>query len=205
MKTEEASYAERLCRIENVWWKRLLDVQRPYRNHLRRLALGFVLDVGCGIGRNLAGLGRDAGVGVDHNARAVEVARMRGLVAYTPEGFRASPYAASGRFDSLLVSHVIEHMSLSEAIALLREYVPLVKEGGRVVVITPQEAGFRSDPTHVEFMEFERVRHAVEEAGSAVVRQYSFPLPRPFGRVFKYNEFVSIARVVAAPGEGAGP
>jgi hypothetical protein len=27
-----------------------------------------------------------------------------------------------------------------------------------------------------------------------VARQYSFPFPRPAGRVFPYNEFVTLAR-----------
>ncbi len=27
-----------------------------------------------------------------------------------------------------------------------------------------------------------------------VVRSYSFPFPRPVGKVFKYNEFVTVAR-----------
>src|SRR5204863_244052 len=81
---------------ENVWWKRLLDVQRPYRAHLRRLRLGLVLEVGCGIGRNLDHL-RGTSIGVDRNRRAVEIARGRGLKAFTPEELRASPWATPGR------------------------------------------------------------------------------------------------------------
>lgn len=68
--TEGADYARRLQRIGDVWWKRVLNVQAPYRAHLRRLQLGFTLDVGCGIGRNLSHLDSN-GIGVDHNAEAI--------------------------------------------------------------------------------------------------------------------------------------
>ncbi len=186
MRTDEARYSERILRNESVWWKRLLDVQRPYRAHLRHLRLGLVLEVGCGVGRNLRHLGPGAAVGVDTNRQAVEIARSRGTLAFTP--------ATPGRFDSLLLSHVVEHMTLPEAASLLRDYLDLVHAGGTVVVITPQEAGFRSDPTHVEFMDFEKVDCVLRDAGVEPVRRYSFPLPRFTGKIFKYNEFVSIGR-----------
>lgn len=195
MRTQDPSYADCLVREGEQWWKRLLDVQRPYRMHVRRLGLGFTLDVGCGIGRNLAALGADRSVGVDHNPHAVEVARRRGFVAYTPDELTASSHARPGAFDALLASHVLEHMSAAAAAALLRHYLPYVRAGGRVVVITPQEAGFRSDPTHVEFMDPERVRALFRSTGIEPIREYSFPLPRIAGHVFKYNEFVSIGRV----------
>jgi len=197
MSTEDASYAERRFSTEGAWWKRLLDVQRPYRIHLRRLRLGLVLEVGCGVGRNLDHL-RGSSVGVDHNRRAVEIARGRGLTAFTPEQLRASDWAKPGRFDSLLFSHVLEHMSAAQATELLRAHLDLLRAGGRVVVLTPQEAGFRADPTHVEFMDFEKVEAVVRAAGLSVESRYSFPFPRFMGAVFRYNEFVTLARKPAA-------
>jgi len=193
MSTQDAAYAEKRLRAEGAWWKRLLDVQRPFRAHLRRLELGLVLEIGCGIGRNLEHL-RASSVGVDHNRRAVEIARARGLAAFAPEEFRVSQWAQAGRFDSLLFSHVLEHMSALDATGLVRAHLHLLRAGGRVVVVTPQEAGFRSDPTHVEYMDFDKVEAVLREAGLEVERRYSFPLPRLAGAVFKYNEFVTIAR-----------
>lgn len=53
---------------------------------------------------------------------------------------------------------------------------------------------FRSDDTHVEFMDFDKVRGIFDQLGYQTVRQYSFPFPRVMGKIFRYNEFVSIAR-----------
>jgi SAM-dependent methyltransferase len=191
--TSDAAYTRRLEHLEGAWWKRLLDVQRPYRWHLRRLKLGAFLDVGCGLGRNLVNAG-GGGVGVDHSAESVGVARERGLEAYTPDEFLRTPHAVPGRFDALLLSHVVEHMHAPEAAGLLATYLPYVKSGGQVVFFTPQEAGYASDATHVEFVDLAALDRLARAAGLEPARAYSFPFPRPVGRVFKYNEFVLLAR-----------
>jgi SAM-dependent methyltransferase len=193
MRTGDASYTEWLRRQESVWWKKLLDVQRPYRRHLRSLDLGLVLDVGCGLGRNLHNLG-GSGVGIDHNPACVASARARGYTAFLPEEFRASEYGKPGRFDALLLSHVAEHMHFEEARALVETYVPYLRQDARVVFITPQEAGFRSDPTHVELFDFAALARLAEGLNLKVERHYSFPFSRFVGRLFKYNEFVLLAR-----------
>jgi 2-polyprenyl-3-methyl-5-hydroxy-6-metoxy-1,4-benzoquinol methylase len=191
MRTEDPEYAARLVRHQGTWWKRLLDVQAPYRSHLRRLNLGRTLDVGCGIGRNLAAL-PPGSVGVDHNAAAVEVARARGLVALGPQAFAASSEFAPGCFDSMLISHVLEHLSRPDAVALMRAYLPFVRTGGRIVLIVPQAAGFRSDPTHVDFVDSAAIASIATATGLALARSYTFPLPSTFGAIFKYNELVGI-------------
>lgn len=196
MRTQDEQYAERLVTAGSAWWKRVLDVQAPYRWNLRRLNPGFTLDLGCGIGRNLLHL-KGHGVGIDHNARSIQIAKSRGLDAFTPDEFERSPFYEAGRFDSLLLAHVAEHMTEEEAAALLRTYLHLVRSGGQVIVITPQESGFRSDPTHVQFMDFEAVGRILRGLEMTSVRGYSFPFPRIFGRIFRHNEFVSVSRKVA--------
>lgn len=186
------AYAARLVRLEGARWKRWLDVQAPYRWNLRRLELGRTLEVGCGIGRNLLHIGA-AAVGVDPNAAAVETARARGALAFTPDAFRASEESRKG-FDALLFAHVLEHMPRAAAAALVAEWLPRLRTGGRIVLIAPQEAGFRSDPTHVEFLDEAALRDLLEGAGCAVERAYSFPFPRVCGHVFPYNELVAVGR-----------
>ncbi len=190
--TAGRDYAERLVRLETAGWKRLLDVQRPYRWNLRRLQLGRCLDVGCGIGRNLLNLGDDA-VGVDHNADSVTVCRDRGLAAYTTEEFKAAGVHLAS-FDSLLIAHVLEHVDENVGDRLLTDYLPYLKPGGKAVVITPQEAGFASDATHIRFVDHDVVAAHAQRLGLTVERRYSFPFPRVVGKVFPYNEFVTVLR-----------
>lgn len=189
--TESAAYADRLTALELRQWKQWLDVQAPYRWNLRRLRPGFVLDIGCGIGRNLAHLGGH-GVGIDHNPACVAGARERGFTAYTPDEFAASVDARPGAFDSLLVAHVLEHLDEDGATDLLRRYLPYVRDDGRLIMITPQEAGQRSDPTHVRFVDIAAAGALAAGLGWRVVRERSFPFPRVAGRVFTYNEFVVV-------------
>lgn len=190
--TNGRPYANRLVDLQTAWWKRLIPVQAPYRWNLRRLRPGFILEVGCGLGRNLGHLD-GLGVGVDHNEELVAAARARGFSAYTPAEFMESEFACVGRFDALLASHLVEHLEPAEASALLRTYLPFVRRGGQVIVFTPQERGFGADPTHVWFAAFEEVRSLFVDLDLEAGRSYSFPLPRRFGRAFVYNEFVSIA------------
>jgi 2-polyprenyl-3-methyl-5-hydroxy-6-metoxy-1,4-benzoquinol methylase len=160
---------------------------------VRRLRLGYTLDVGCGIGRNLSHLGGN-GVGVDHNATSVAACRALGFEAFTVDDFMASDHARPGRFDSMLAAHVLEHAPEPEARGIMEMYLPYVRDGGRVVFITPQERGFASDATHVRFVAFEESADMACALGLTVEKQYSFPFPRSAGKIFTYNEFVTVAR-----------
>ena len=189
--TSREDYADRLLRLETKGWKRALDVQRPYRWNLKRQELGRTLDVGCGIGRNLAALSADS-LGVDHNAQSVELARERGYRAVTAEQFSAEPPPLES-FDSMLLAHVVEHMTVDEARQLIRSYLPYLRPGGRVMLICPQRRGFATDATHVQFFDLPALRALARSLGLVVTREYSFPLPQQAGRVFAYNEYCLVA------------
>jgi len=194
-KTDGIDYAELLLKKQTVWWKRFLDVQAPYRWNIRRLNPGFVLDIGCGIGRNLMHL-KGHGVGIDHNQQSIEFARQRGLQAFMPDEFSSAEFNSPERFDSIIFAHVAEHMLEDEAVHLLGKYLPNLKTGGRLIAITPQEAGYKNDPTHVQFMKFSELRNIASRLNMHLLREYSFPFPRFAGRFFVYNEFISISTKV---------
>lgn len=190
--TEGDEYARRLVERGGAPWKRFLNVQAPYRWNLRRKDLGRTLDVGCGIGRNLATLAPGS-VGVDHNATSVALARESGHHAMTVDEFFASGAVDQASFDGILLSHVIEHMPAEAGIQLLQMYLPYLKPGGKVLFICPQERGYASDPTHVRWTTGEDLEQLARDVGLVPERWTSFPLPRVFGRVFTYNEFNAIA------------
>ena len=187
-------YAARLTGLQHARWKQLLDVQRPYRWNLNRLCEGDVLDIGCGIGRNLRNLaGRS--VGVDTNHAAVDVAVRQGLPAFTMEEWADSAFARPHAFGTLLLSHVLEHLTFADAHDVITAYLPYVRPGGLVVIECPQEVGYRSDATHVRWVDHVEIRRQCSALGLTVERQSSFPFPRAFGRAFVYNQFETVARV----------
>jgi hypothetical protein len=87
-------------------------------------------------------------------------------------------------------------LSTLDGIALIRTYLSYVKPAGRVCLITPQESGYRSDPTHVRFVDFDGLAEMADVVGLRTTRHYSFPLPRSMGRMFRHNEFVQVATLV---------
>ncbi len=191
--TDKENYTQSLITRQSKWWKKLLNVQYPYKKNIQSINPGFVLDIGCGVGRNLLHL-NGHGIGIDHNPTSVEICTAQGLKAYTNIDFEQSPYNLPQTFDAILLAHVAEHMTQKDTVALLAQYQHLLKPNGKIIVITPQEAGFRSDDTHVEFMDFDKVKNVFNLLRCRTVKQYSFPFPRFAGRFFKYNEFVSIAQ-----------
>jgi hypothetical protein len=85
-------------------------------------------------------------------------------------------------------------MNAAQAVALLTEYAPYLKTTGTLIVIVPGPRGFRSDPTHVEFMDYAKVKWIAEQAGFTTLRQYSFPFPYWLGNFFTHNDNLTIAR-----------
>lgn len=186
--TRTTDYARRLQTKQQVWWKRLFRVQAPYQWNLRRQHLGRTLDVGCGIGRNLESLAAGS-LGVDHNEASIALARDKGFHALTVQEWEHSGERRLDAFDAILLAHVVEHMSETDARALIQMYLPYLKPAGIVFFICPQERGYASDPTHVHFTDGVALARLARDSGLVPGRWFSFPFPRFAGKAFVYNEF----------------
>ena len=185
--TTDREYTERLVKLTGAGWKQKLDVQRPYRWNLQRL-LGDrrVLDVGCGIGRALTALNPES-VGVDHNRHSVAHCRSLGLHAYTPDELES---AQLGKFDGMLMAHVVEHLAPGAEAQVIESYLPYLAPGSVVLLICPQERGFASDATHTTFFDTTKLSALCEQVGLTFTRTMSFPFPRFAGKWLIANEGV---------------
>jgi SAM-dependent methyltransferase len=200
--TADSDYADRLERLTHKRWKVILDVQRPYRWNLKRLNPGKTLDVGCGVGRHLIHLPHGS-VGIDFNESSVSKVRSSGYDAYTPEEFFSDEKYGNEQpaFDSILLSHVLEHLTLDESRDALSTYLPYLKEGGRVIVMCPQEKGYATPPqghtkgeAHVTFLDSIDIQEILKRFGLEIDAAYSFPFPRRMGKIFRHNETVVVGK-----------
>jgi SAM-dependent methyltransferase len=194
-KTADADYTDVLVKGSGAKWKQVLDVQRPYRWNLRRLKLGKTLDVGCGIGRNLGNLSPES-IGVDHNEHSVALAKEAGYNAVTSKEFEQNKKFKKNSFDSMLLAHVLEHLSTANGEKIIKDYLPYVRD--KVVVICPQEKGFKTDKTHINFLKHKDIEDIMERCGLKVVKSYSFPFHRQAGKAFTYNETVVVGSKLAS-------
>jgi len=136
-----------------------------------------VLDVGCGIGRALTALNPES-VGVDHNRHSVA------LHAYTPDELES---AQLGKFDGMLMAHVVEHLAPGAEAQVIESYLA---PGSVVLLICPQERGFASDATHTTFFDTTKLSALCEQVGLTFTRTMSFPFPRFAGKWLIANEGV---------------
>jgi len=194
LDTTSVAYTERLRALQGSWWKRLLHVQAPYRWNLRRhLGARPTIDLGCGIGRNLFALAPGS-VGVDHNPASVAFCRTVGHRAYLPDDFLGLPAGDRPR-DGLLVAHVLEHLAPASQEDFLAPYAATLRSGAVVMLVCPQERGYRSDSSHTDFVDGERMVEVLRALGLETDGWSSFPFPRRAGELFVYNEFVAVGRV----------
>jgi len=130
-------------------------VRAFYLRTLRSLTRGVTLDYGCGAGE-LLGLLAPGSEGAEVNEEAVAYGRARGhavTTVHTRDGELDLSCVRPGRFDTIVLSHVLEHME--DPAAGLRALLAACPDLGvsRIVVVVPGAAGFRTDATHRTFVD----------------------------------------------------
>ena len=104
-----------------------------------------LLDVGCGRGENL-GLLRDLGysnyIGTDISDDMLEICSAKNHNVVKPNDL-------DGKFDVILMSHVIEHIASKNVINFLEFYLRELNSDGLLIILTPtMYDGFYNDIDH---------------------------------------------------------
>lgn len=106
-----------------------------------------VLDVGCGAGDNAALIrarypdAQISGVTVSPAEAEVAKAVLDTCWIFDIEGGELPPVLQSTRFDTLVFSHVLEH--LRDPAVVLARFVTLLQPGGQVLIAVPNVLGWR--------------------------------------------------------------
>lgn len=167
-------------------------IRKVYLRHAASLCTGKTIDFGCGVGEHLSYL--DSGsIGLEVNEATVNYCKSINLPVslYNPnEDLYTLTQIAPGRFQTILISHVLEHLINPEEILkkLLNSASRLKID--RLVIIVPQEKGFASDITHKTFIDYDffKKKNLLTFEDWHVSKSGTFPFPG-LGKLFIYNEF----------------
>jgi 2-polyprenyl-3-methyl-5-hydroxy-6-metoxy-1,4-benzoquinol methylase len=194
--TNSEDYFNEIYRNTQSILRKVIPTQLPYSYNLRRLKLGRVLEVGCGLGRNLKALDHGS-IGIDHNLLSIDFCKGRGLEVYeTNEFLKLATGNNDFLFDTLLMSHVLEHIEFENQIPVLSQYLAFLKPNSSILLITPQEAGHKSTDSHITWTDFNRLCEILQSAAPdwKIEKSFSFPFPRVTGPFFTFNEFNLLAK-----------
>ena len=149
---------------------------------------GDLLDVGCGRGEFLAAAA-EAGhrvLGLDHDRAMLAEARELPVCERDALDYLQS---TPDCYDSITAFHVIEHLAVPEAEALIRLAADRLRPGGRLIIATPNPGSlptiaheFWRDPTHVrpydrELIEFLTAGSGLETVSAGVNPESERGLP----------------------------
>jgi len=120
--------------VESETQKRIQGFYLPFFEGCKR-----VVDLGCGDG-DFLGLLEEKGIeatGVDWDEKCCAAARERGLNVLCEDVFEYLEGVEEGSVDGVFCSHLVEHLPYERVIELLRLAHRALREGGKIVLSTP--------------------------------------------------------------------
>jgi len=143
-----------------------------------------ILDVGCGFGQMLIRL-KEEGYknisGIDIGSESVNHCREQGLQVEKIETISEFATGNPGKFDLILMSHVLEHIPAREVIPTLTSLKSMLATGGSLIVMVPNA----QSATGVYWMYEDFTHHLLFTAGSllyalraAGFEKITFPDPK---------------------------
>ena len=116
--------------------------------------------------------------------KQIPVANINSVLPFRDESF------------SFVISHdVFEHFELNQLEPIMREVHRILKPGGKIVIFVPNTKGFdygvKINIGHKTFITGEIINNLSREL-FCMIRNYSEPFPRLFGKYFTHNKEVYI-------------
>lgn len=167
------------------------------RHILRNVLPGPCIDFGCGAGQLLKRLPLGS-VGLEVNPHLIESLQSEGLTVHQAraelQDFELVNFAAGG-FRTLVIAHVLEH--LSEPAAAFGILLAACQRIGveRVIVIVPGAKGYASDHTHKTFIDSSYLKTYMTLNGENFVLSSLSYFPGPWewvGRYFIFHEMMMV-------------
>jgi SAM-dependent methyltransferase len=129
------AFVDRLLEHPAVYaaWQAPFVAQKfaPVDRRLRRLPVRRVLDVGCGPGTNARRFAGAEYVGVDINARYLEIARARHGGRFVEADIGTADLSSLGLFDTVLVNSFLHHLPDDAVSRTLGQIARLLTPDGR--------------------------------------------------------------------------
>jgi ubiquinone/menaquinone biosynthesis C-methylase UbiE len=183
METDDRKYYEYLVNRSRL---SMILRKMMYRS-LAKEFKGKLLDAGCGLGEMLE-LYRNS-YGIDSNKYVVEYCKTKGLNCLVGSAYKI-PFKDK-TFDTVLCSHLIEHLKSPEK--AFKEFRRVLKKNGRLIIIVPTMSGYKRDKTHVRFW--------VEKDLVNILKKFKFKTNKisyyPFKSGLLRDFYINELRVVA--------
>lgn len=194
---EPITYDERYTRYQTDRSILRKLIRRGYLRSACKQLQGPTLDFGCGIGELLERL-PPGSAGLEYNKQTVEYCRARGLKVAWYDGFEdgwmLSVIPKGSQFQSMVLSHVLEHFESPDMIlrALLEAVIPFGIQ--RILIIVPGPAGFRSDDTHLTYVDEGYLSRALSKQNQwRIEKQRRFPININWiGDYFPHHELQTV-------------
>ena len=168
-------------------------IRKFYLRDIRKYCMGKSIDFGCGTGELLAMLPTGS-VGFEINQVAVDFCKSLGLDVrlYHPaeDDYRFEMFTKDG-YNTFTMNHVLEH--LENSYAIIQKIFESCNRLGikRIVFTVPGLKGFRSDKTHITFIDkkyFENNGLLGNKYYRLIISKY-FPVnSAKFSHYFTHNE-----------------
>jgi 2-polyprenyl-3-methyl-5-hydroxy-6-metoxy-1,4-benzoquinol methylase len=175
MKTDSLEYKEHL---ENKY----LPGRSTYLKHFFYPKIfktfhnqGKIYDLGCGMGEFLSfckSKNREA-IGIDSNVHLVDICKNKGLNAVVDNVI--SPASINEQIQNVLIDNVLEHLDNDALNIFFENSTKYIQKGGFLIVIIPDKKGFKKDPTHITFVNYNILKEKCDMFNLKIKSQFSHP------------------------------